>query len=412
MPEFLNLTPPSEALDRFMSSWSGPAVMKTEQVKTEAALGRVLAEDIKALHPLPPFSRSTVDGFAVRAADTHGASPSLPAYLKHIGEIHMGRTADLEVKAGQTATVHTGGMIPPGANAVIMLEDTQRMDVDEIEILKSIAVGENILTAGEDVKEGDTVLEAGKMLRAQEIGGLMALGYTKIKVAVRPRVGILSSGDEVVPPSQEPKPGQVRDINSYTLAALVERAGGLPVRRGIAADDRSTLETAAREAFDEDDILVITAGSSVSSRDITVDILAKLGKPGILVHGIAIKPGKPTILGIADQKPLIGLPGNPVSALVVGGLLIPPILRRSLGMPSQHWQPQLPARLTVNFASQAGREDYQPVRLIDTERGLLAEPVYGRSNLIFTLVRADGLVRIPASANGLPAGEQVMVRLF
>jgi molybdopterin molybdotransferase len=412
MPEFLNLIPPSEALALFMDSWSGPSGIKTEHVNTEDALGRVLAEDITAPHPLPPFSRSTVDGFAVRAADTHGASPSLPAYLKHIGEVRMGTSTDLEVKSGHTVTVHTGGMIPSGADAVIMLEDTERMDTDEIEILKSVAVGENILAKGEDVKQDETVLQAGSQLRAQEIGGLMALGYTKIKVVVRPRVGILSSGDEVVTPSQIPDPGQVRDVNSYTLAALVERAGGQPVRHGIVADDRSALETAAERSFHEDDIVVITAGSSVSARDITVDILAELGEPGILVHGIAIKPGKPTILGIAAQKPLIGLPGNPVSALVVGGLIIPPILRRSLGMPSHQWHPQLSARLSVNVASQAGREDYQPVRLIETNEGLLAEPVYGRSNLIFTLVRADGLVRIPANANGLPAGEQVLVRLF
>jgi molybdopterin molybdotransferase len=412
MPEFLNLTPPSEALDIFMSSWPGPPSRKTERIKTVDALGRVAAEDIKAPHPLPPFPRSTVDGFAVRAADTHGASPSLPAYLDLIGEVLMGTTADLEVGPGQTAVVHTGGMIPTGADAVIMLEDTQHPHETELEILKAVAVGENILVEGEDVKSGETVITSGTRLRAQEIGGLMALGYTKIEVVVKPSVGILSSGDEVVPPSKNPSPGEVRDINSYTLSALIERAGGAPVRYGIITDNRAALEKAAREAFDHNDIVVITAGSSVSARDITVEILSELGEPGILVHGLAIKPGKPTILGIGGSKPLIGLPGNPVSALVVGGLILPPILRRSLGMPAEQWHAQLPARLSVNLASQAGREDYQPVRLIQTEDGTAAEPIYGRSNLIFTLVRADGLVRIPADANGLPAGERVMVRLF
>ena len=412
MPEFLNLTPPSEALDRFMDAWSGPGKIETETLPTEDALGRVLAQEILAPHPLPPFPRSTVDGYAVRAADTHGATSSLPAYLELIGEVLMGTTSGLEIGSGQTAVVHTGGMIPKGADAVIMLEDTQQAQDDEIEILKAVAVGENILVEGEDVKAGETVLKSGTRLRPQEIGGLMALGYTKIEAAVRPSVAILSSGDEVIPPAGEPTPGQVRDINSYTLSALVERAGGLPVRQGIIADNRAALQAAAESAFGEHDILLITAGSSVSARDITVDILAELGEPGVLVHGLAIKPGKPTILALAENKPLIGLPGNPVSALVVGGLILPAILRRSLGMPAQNWYPQIPARLTVNVASQAGREDYQPVRLVKSSKGLLAEPVYGRSNLIFTLVRADGLIRIPPEANGLPEGELVTVRLF
>jgi molybdopterin molybdotransferase len=412
MPEFLNLTPPVEALDLFMKTWTGPASIKVEHVATESALGRVLAQDIRAPHPLPPFARSTVDGYAVRAEDTHGATPSLPAYLELAGEVLMGSKTELMLGSSQTAIVHTGGMIPVGADAVIMLEDTQQVQDAEVEIHKAVAVGENILAEGEDVKAGEVVLRSGTALRPQEIGGLMALGYTKIDVAVRPRVGILSSGDEVVPPGVEPNPGQVRDINSYTLAALVERAGGTPVRRGIIPDDRAELETAARTSFEEDDIVLITAGSSVSARDITVEILADLGEPGVLTHGLAIKPGKPTILGLAKQKPLIGLPGNPVSALVVGGLIIPPILRRYLGMDGEHWYPQVPARLSVNIASQSGREDYQPVRLIHSEGGLLAEPVYGRSNLIFTLVRADGLVLVPAAANGLPEGEEVLVRLF
>jgi molybdopterin molybdotransferase len=412
MPEFLDLTPPSEALDLFMKTWAGPGNTESEIINTENGLGRVLAEDVEAPHPLPPFARSTVDGYAVQAGDTHGASPALPAYLSIVGEILMGTSADLQINPGETAIVHTGGMIPAGADAVIMLEDTQKVPEDELEILKAVAVGENILVEGEDVKAGEIVLRSGTPLRSQEIGGLMALGYTKIEVARRPRVAILSTGDEVVPPSQVPDQGQVRDINSYTLSALVQRAGGVPVRYGVIADNRSALEAAALAAFEAEDLVLVTAGSSVSARDITVEILGGLGEPGVLIHGLAIKPGKPTILAIAGNKPLIGLPGNPVSALVVAGLILPPILRRWLGMTVENWKPQIPARLTVNLASQAGREDYQPVRLISSDDGLLAEPVYGRSNLIFTLIRADGLVRIPPEANGLPQGEEVIVRLF
>jgi molybdopterin molybdotransferase len=412
MPEFLKLLPPATALQRFLHALPDDLHTPAERVKTQDALGRALAEAVTAPSPLPPFRRSTVDGYAVRAEDTFGASASQPAYLRRVGEVQMGRAADLALRTGEAATVHTGGMIPDGADAVVMLEDTQSVAEDEIELLKAAAAGQNVLLAGEDVKAGEVVIEAGSLLRAQEIGGLLALGVTEIKVASQPRVAILSTGDEVVPPEAEPAAGQVRDVNSYTLSALVERAGSIPVRYGIIPDQLDALRAAARKAHAESEMVLIAAGSSVSARDITADVIQELGPPGVLVHGVALRPGKPTILALCGRVPVVGLPGNPVSAMVVAGLFVVPVLRKLLGLRGPSWPATLTATLAGNVASVAGREDYLPVRLEMSPEGLLAQPVYGRSNLIFTLVRADGLVQIPAAATGLEKGERVEVRLF
>ncbi len=412
MPEFLHLLTSSEALDRFLKAVPESTRTAAEQIAVLEALNRVLFEPVTAPHPLPPFPRSTHDGYAVRAADTYGASPGLPAYLNLIGEIHMGVPAELVTGPNQSALIHTGGMIPDGADAVVMIEDTQVVREGEIEVLKPVAVGQNVLMEGEDVKTGETVLEAGTQIRPQEIGGMLALGVTDINVARRPRVGILSTGDEIVAPDEDVRVGQVRDVNTYTLSALVSRAGGEPVTRGIIPDRYDALLEATKQAHAEDDIVVITAGSSVSARDITVDVLDAFGEPGVLVHGIAIKPGKPTILAVADGVPMIGLPGNPVSALVVAGLFIVPLIKMLMGMERPALVPKVSAQMSINVASEAGREDYLPVRLHITEDGLMAEPIFGRSNLIFTLVRADGLVRIPPEATGLSVGTEVEVRLF
>ncbi len=412
MPEFLNLLPPADALSIWLAALPSEPRVQAESCPTEEALHRILASDIHAPESLPPFARTTVDGFALRAADTFGATPGLPAYLTITGEILMGSGTELEIRTGQAALIHTGGMIPCGADAVIMLEDTQPARQAELEILKPAAVGQNILAEGEDVEAGQIVLERGMPIRAQEIGGLMALGFEQIDVARRPRVGILSTGDELVPPGRMLAPGQVRDVNSYTLAALVSMAGGLVSRRELLPDSCDQLQSALRRAFSEDDLVVVTAGSSVSDRDITAAVIDELGQPGVLVHGIQIKPGKPTILAVADGKPIIGLPGNPVSAFIIAGLFIPPILARMLGVKLSTITPVCRASLAVNIASTSGREDFVPVRLRYEETGWIAEPVYGRSNLIYTLVRADGMIRIPPHATGLAQGSTVEVQLY
>jgi molybdopterin molybdotransferase len=412
MPEFLRLQTPSEALARLLETLPPEASLGSQNIPTAEALGRVLAVDIRAPHALPPFPRSSVDGYAVRAADTFGASASLPAYLSVAGEVLMGTLTTLALDRGRAALVHTGGMIPAGADAVVMVEDTQVARPDEIEVLKPVAPGQNVLQLGEDVQTGEIVLRRGARLRAQELGGLMALGFTRAEVVRRPRVAILSTGDEVVAPEADPLPGQVRDVNTTTLAALVEQGGGEPVFYGILPDQREALEAAARRGHAECDVVLITAGSSVSTRDITSEIIATLGAPGVLAHGVALRPGKPTILAVCNGKPVIGLPGNPVSALVVAGLFVTPLLRRLLGVQAPRLIPRVTARLVTNIPSESGREDYVPVRVTGSEGDFTAEPVFGKSNLIFTLVRADGLVRVPSEANGLPAGIVVEVLLF
>ncbi len=382
-----------------------------ERSATADALGRVLAETLTAPFDLPEFQRSTVDGYAVNAADTYGASPGLPAFLTVVGEVPMGQAATVAVGVGEAAIVHTGGMIPSGANAVVMIENTQRVDAANIEVMQPVSEGQSIIQVGEDVRRGDTVMAAGHRLRAQDIGGLLALGITEIAVAVRPRVGIVSTGDEVVPPDQPVRPGQVRDINSYTLAALAEEAGGAPVRYGIIPDDRQALADAAARAHAECDIVIFSAGSSVSYRDMTAEVIDALGAPGVLVHGVSVKPGKPTILAVCAGKPIFGLPGNPVSAMVIFDLFITPTIAALLGAAAPSRQ-HIQARLARNIASDTGREDYVQVRLEEREGELWAVPVLGKSNLIYTLIHADGALQVPLDSNGIRAGAWVTVTLF
>ncbi len=410
MTEFLNLISPDEARKTILSNLE--VNLAPEMVSTALALGRVTVSPVLAPHPLPEFRRSTVDGFAVQAADTYGAGESLPAYLNLIGEVHMGQSTDLALKAAQCALIHTGGMLPEGADAVVMVEHTQSSRPGEIEILRAVAVGENVIKIGEDVKQDEEVIPAGRRIRAAEIGGLMALGFTQVSVAQKPKVGILSSGDEVIPPGQQPLPGQVRDINSYTLAAVVEQVGGEAVHYGIIPDTHEAMLEIATRAHAECDVVVITAGSSVSVRDLTATIIDELGQPGVLVHGVNIRPGKPTILGVCAGKPVIGLPGNPVSALVNVEMFVAPVVKSLLGEKLERPKPAVAAKLMVNLASESGREEWVPVRLSATENGWQADPVFGKSNLIFTLARADGLVRVDPDATGLSAGETVEVMLF
>jgi molybdopterin molybdotransferase len=410
MPEFITLAPPLEALSTFLNRVD--TRVEIEEVDTTSALGRVNVDPIIAGYPLPSFRRSTVDGYAVQAGSTHGASDTLPAYLELVGEIHMGTVPNFSVKPGQCGLIHTGGMLPDGTDAVVMVEYTQRSQPEEIEIFKSVAVGENVLQVGEDVKEGEEVIPSGVKIRPAEIGGLMALGITKIVVYKKPHVGIISSGDEVVPPWEEMKPGQVRDINTYSLSALVEQYGAEARSYGIIHDEFDDLLEVASRALEECDLVVITAGSSASARDITADVINALGEPGVLVHGVNVRPGKPTILGICNRKPVIGLPGNPVSALVIAGIFILPLIDQVIGINNPRPKAALKARLSINLATRSGREDWIPVKLQAREEGLIADPIFGKSNLIFILSRADGLIRVPPDTTGLGVGEEVEVFLF
>jgi len=410
MPEFLSLHTPKEALNLLLEKIQ--IHITSEEITTETALGRVTAEPIFSPYPLPSFSRSAVDGYAVRAQDTFGASDSLPAYLHLMGEIPMGAEPRFTIGPAECCLVHTGGMLPVGSDSVIMLEQTQIVSDYEVEILRSVATNENVLLIGEDVKEGELVIPAGFRLRPAEIGGLMALGLITVHVIKKPIVGIISTGDEIVIPSEQLTPGKVHDINSYSLSALVEDTGALPVRYGIVPDKLETLQSIAEQALQECDLVVITAGSSASSRDLTAEVINRLGKPGVLVHGVNIRPGKPTIMAVCEGKPVIGLPGNPVSAIVIASLFLVPTIKFLLGSIDSKPNPYIEAKLTVNIPSQTGREDWIPVEIIQTEEGIFANPLFSKSNLIFSLTRADGLVSIPSASTGLDAGAMVHIYLM
>lgn len=409
MTEFITVLPPGEALQRLLEHLPGP--LPPESVPTADGLGRVLARGIDSPANLPAFPRSTMDGYAVRAQDTFGATPSLPTYLNVAGEIHMGSVPTISLQPAQTMLIHTGGMIPENADAVVMVENTQPSRENEIEIFKAAAVGENILKVGEDVASGTEVLPSGLRLRPQDLGALMALGITEVEVIRMPRVAMIATGDEVMPPNAQTSPGQVRDINSYTLSALVETAGGVPVRYGIVPDNLASQKDAAEKALTDCDVVAISAGSSASVRDITAKVLHSLGDPGVLIHGVAVKPGKPTILAVANEKAAFGLPGNPVSAIVIARILLLPTLYYLQGTHAPEAR-IITAKLTRNIASNAGREDHVPVRILHNDGVTLAEPVFGKSNLIFTLVRSDGSVTVPLNSNGLGQGEIVDVELY
>jgi molybdopterin molybdotransferase len=416
MTEFFNVLSPDDARDLFLSHIT--PLSQLETLATAAALDRVTGMELQSPQPLPAFRRSTMDGYAVRAADTFGATGSLPAFLDVIGEVPMGRAAEVELGRGQAALVHTGGMIPDAADAVVQVEQTQIIGSQEaalpyeIEVFKAVAQGENVLQVGEDVAAAHVILPAGHLLRAQDLGGLLALGITKVSVMRKPRVAILATGDEVVSPEEETGPGQIRDINSYTVAGQVTAAGGEPVYGGIVADDLASLQSAAEKALASADMLVMSAGSSVSFRDLTAHVIDGLGDPGVLFHGVATRPGKPTIGGVVGGKPILGLPGNPVSAMVQFDMLGRPAIYHLLALEHPPYQGLVWATLSTNLASQSGREDYVPARLEKTGDGYRAIPVFGKSNLIYTLVNADGLIKVPLDQGGLLAGELVEVRLF
>lgn len=409
MPEFLKLIEPSIAREKLLS-YIEPSQENIEVISTASAVGRVLVKDVRSKQDLPNFIRSTVDGYAVRSKDTHGASEAIPGYLRVMGEIKMGEKAGITIESGGAVVIHTGGMLPDGADSVVMVEYTQPTKSDEIEFYKSVSVSENVIQVGEDIKEGEVVLSAGKKLRASDIGGLMALGEFEIEVYKIPRVGIISTGDELITADDPYELGKVRDINSYTLASVLTSKGYLPRHYGIAKDKFDEVLSKARKGLAENDALIITAGSSASIRDLTAEVINALGAPGVLVHGLNTKPGKPTILGMCGSKPVIGLPGNPVSALTNIYMMVLPALRKLSGERMTTHQPYVEGRLTTNVNSLAGREDWVPVTLNYENGETLITPIFGKSNLIFNLSRADAFIQILPSVTGM--NENSTVRAY
>ena len=407
--EFFTLQAVQTALERLFAEidMSG----KREIIPTIESIGRVVAGAVQSPVDLPAFSRSAMDGYAVRASDTFGASDALPAYLTITGHVNMGEVPEFTLKQGEAAVIHTGAMIPDGADAVVMIEHTQQVSDDEIEVLAPVANGENIIKHGEDVAKNSEALSAGHVIRPQDIGGLLAAGITKIDVIQRLKISILSSGDELIEAHQVPELGQIRDINSHMLAALCQQTGAEVLRLDIAKDNLDSMLSMAQEGFENSDMLILSAGSSVSVRDLTGEVINQLGKPGILQHGLAVKPGKPTIIAACDGKPVIGLPGNPVSAMLVARQVVLPVIHYLTG---QKIVPvaTVSATLSENIASTSGREDTVPIRLHQTEDGYHAEPIRGKSNLIYTLLQANALLHIPLNISGYTAGTSVEVVIF
>jgi len=408
--EFFRLKTRQEVLDlypRFVP-------VGVEEVELTAAYGRVLAKSLAAPEDVPLFQRASMDGYAVRAGDTFGASPGLPQYLELRGEVPMGRVPGGTVGPGQAWRIATGGMLPMGATAVVMLEYTKEMPDRTIEVRRPVAPGENVLFPGEDVKSGKVLFPAGRRLRPQDLGLLAALGVTRLQVHRQPRVALLSSGDEIVPVTKTPAPGKVRDANAALVAAQVVEGHGMPLPRGIVPDDYEVLSTALSQSLKEADLILISGGSSVGTRDLSLKAIKDLTGSEILVHGVAIRPGKPTILADIGGKPLLGLPGHPASAAVVMQVLGLPLLARLAGLTdlTPPWGGTEEAQLSRNLAGASGREDFVRVRLRPEGDTMWADPVLGPSGLLSPLVLSDGLVIIPLEVEGLILGDKVTVHLF
>ena len=383
-----------------------------ETIDVGNACSRILAEDLTAPKDMPGFRRATMDGYAIQAVSSFGASESSPAWLEIAGTVPMGTVPDFNLERGQAARISTGGMLPRGADSVIMVEYTEAVDEDSVEVYKSVAPLQNVIDASEDFAKNHIVLESGTFIRPQEAGLAAGMGFSELSVYQRPKVGIISSGDEIIPITQEPGPGKIRDINSYTLAGFVEQAHGLPIRYGIVKDDPKALKKACEKALAETDMVLISGGSSVGTRDYTLDVFSSLPDTQVLVHGMSISPGKPTILARSGNKPVWGLPGQVVSAMVVLKIVVIPFLNQVRGYKNPVSQIRIPARLNRNVSSAQGRRDFLRVILENDNGQMMARPVLGKSGLIRTMVHADGLLEIGENVEGLEKDTRVDIILL
>ena len=406
MKEFFKVKTLDEVLKLIPSFQAG----ETETIPISEAGGRILAEDIVSDIDLPDFARSIVDGYAVRATSTFGASEGNPGFLDVKGTVAMGESPTFSVGLGEAAEISTGGMLPNGTDSVVMVEHTEAIDDSTIEVYRSVAPGQHVIEIGEDIRKRDAILTCHKRLRPQEIGILAAIGKESAEVFRKPVIGIISTGDEVVPVNETPGPGQIRDINSYTLFELIKEAGGIPVTFGIIKDNYEALFDTCQKALEKTDMMLISGGSSVGARDFTIDVLSKLPNPDILVHGISISPGKPTILATSGKKSIWGLPGHVVSAMIVFKMVVRPFIEHIGGKSATQMKLlTFPAQLSRNLSSAQGRTDYIRVKILENDNGIWAEPVLGKSGLINTMIKADGLIEIGINTEGLDKGTIVNV---
>lgn len=384
--------------------------VETEEVQLHEVTGRVLSADIVSDVDLPDFVRSTMDGYAVRASSTFGATESNPSYLNVIGSIAMGESPTFSVGNGEAARISTGGMLPEGADSVVMIEHSEIIDDASIEVYRSVAPGQNVLEKGEDIRKNDVLLSSGQRLRPQETGLLAAFGHKNVCVYKRPVIAIISTGDEIVPVDVKPEAGRIRDINTYTLSGLVKKAGAIPLTFGIVKDDFDDLFEKCTLAHSQSDMVLISGGSSVGTRDYTIEVLSAMPDSRILAHGISISPGKPTILAKSLNKAVWGLPGHVVSAMVVFKVVVMPFIEHISGLSLDDKKNiKLSVVINRNISSAQGRTDFIRVRLIENNGVLWAEPIFGKSALINTMVQADGLIEIGVNTEGLDKGTQVEV---
>lgn len=408
---FFKVTPSEEVfsiLDNFPR-------MDEEEIPIEDAYQRVISTDIIAPCDLPDFSRSTMDGFAVNSRDTFGATEGLPSLLEVVGEVPMGYAPKFELRDGQCAKIWTGGMLPKGADSVVMIEHTSMIDESTVEVYKSVAPLENVIQPGDDFEKGDMVMKKGTALMPQDVGTLASFGIEKVKVYKRPKVAVISTGDEIVPISYSPTPGKIRDINTYSLCAFAKKYNSEPIIMGICSDDETELKQKLKDALKRADAVFISGGSSVGKRDITIKVFESFENIDVLVHGISISPGKPTIIAkTSDGRGVFGLPGHTASALVVAEVFLSYFLLRISGQDPkpQRIHTKIKAELDRNVDSSGGRDDFIRVKITRTGDRFMASPVFGKSGLISTLVQGDGLVHIDRNTEGLYRGQTVEVILL
>ncbi len=410
--QFLEVVSAEEARKRF-ESHVDRSPLPAERVSLAAALGRVLAADLAAPIDVPPFDRANVDGFALRAADTTGATDHAPKQLSLNAEvIACGHAPKVEVRPGTATTIATGGVLPRGADAVVMIEHTELIEsVPAVELRRATAAGQFISYAGSDIARGETLMRRGQVIRSREIGMLAACGLAHVDVVRKPKVAVLSTGDELVPPGNTLRPGGVYDSNGAIVAAAVTEAGGEPVPFGAFPDDPVALEQAVRRALADCDMVVLSGGTSKGAGDLSHRIVSQLGKPGILVHGVALKPGKPLCLAVADGKPVAVLPGFPTSAIFTFHAFVAPVIRARAGLPPEAAQ-TIEARVPLRIASEMGRQEFVLVSLVADEGGAVAFPSAKGSGAVTSFSQADGFIEIDALAATLDEGTRARVTLI
>ncbi|WP_425449429.1 molybdopterin molybdotransferase MoeA [Dethiothermospora halolimnae] len=401
--EFFNVLSVDETKKLMLEKFNNVEI-ESETVDILKGQDRVLYKDVISHNNVPNFDRSTVDGYAIKSSDSHGATEAIPSVLNLLGEVHMGETTDKIIKSGGAIYVPTGGMIPKGADGVVMIENVEKLDNDTIFVHKPISFGENIIYKGSDIKKGENLFTRGKRLTPQDIGALSAIGISKVVVYKKIKFYVISTGDEIVDIDEEVTIGKVRDINGYALHSLVEKIGGEIVNKTIVRDDFQLLKSEVKKGIKESDIVLISGGSSVGTRDYTKDVMDSFNGEGVFVHGVSIKPGKPTLIGEGNGKIIFGLPGHPVSSIIIFKVFVQYITEKILGLNGNINKTM--GIMNSNVHSNPGKETYQMVKIEDTNGQTYINPIFGKSGMITLLSKADGYIIIKSHEEGVNKGDK------